>query len=167
MNKFVFLRAGLPTIGIIIGLSLIYSYFDEKGTWWFLIKHLLCAFVGIFLADRTIVKLEFSKQFTNHLTLTYTGNLNELISDFYTCNLFFDKQIGDCYTFSSKRSMWYNQMFFVEKIGGVLHIVSDQYSLKQLKQHPASSNFIPKFTSQIKNTDNSDDFSRIIFDKIE
>lgn len=42
MNKFVFLRAGLPIIGIIIGLSLIYSYFDEKGTWWFLIKHLLC-----------------------------------------------------------------------------------------------------------------------------
>lgn len=63
--------------------------------------------------------------------------------------------------------MWYNQMFFVEKIGGVLHIVSDQYSLKQLKQHPASSNFIPKFTSQIKKTDNSDDFSRIIFDKIK
>lgn len=166
MNKFVFLRAGLPIIGIIIGLSLIYSYFDEKGTWWFLIKHLLCAFVGIFLADRTIVKLEFSKQFTNHLTLTYTGNLNELISDFYTCNLFFDKQIGDCYTFSSKRSMWTNQMFFVEKIEGILHIVCNQYSLKQLKQHPASFSIMPKI-SQDKTNSNGEDCAGIVLDKTE
>lgn len=166
MNKFVFLRAGLPIIGIIIWLSLIYSYFDEKGTWWFLIKHLLCAFVGIFLADKTIGKLEFSKEFTNRLTLTYTGNLNELISDFYTCDLFFDKQIGDCYTFSSKRSMWTNQMFFVEKIEGILHIVCNQYSLKQLKQHPASFSIMPKIR-QDKTNSNRDDCAGIVLDNIK
>ena len=160
------LRAGLPIIGIIIGLSLIYSYFDEKGTWWFLIKHLLCAFVGIFLADKLSGKLEFSKEFTNRFKLTYTGSLNELISDFYTCDLFFDKQIGDCYTFSSKRSMWINQMFFVEKIGGVLHIVCNQYSLKQLKQHPASFSIMPKI-SQDKTNSNGEDCAGIVLDNIK
>ena len=168
MNKFMFLRIGIPTIWLTIVFCLIYSYFDEKSTWWFMtLECLLLYFAVSFIDDKTLEKYKRSKEFTNRLTLTYKGNLNELISDFRTCDLFFHKQIGDCYTFSSKRSMWYNQMFFVEKIGGVLHIVSDQYSLKQLKQHPLSSHFITKFTGQIKEADNSDNFSRIVFDKTE
>lgn len=168
MNKFKFLRVDIPTIWLTIVLCLIYSYFDEKSTWWFMtLECLLVYFAVNFIDEKTLEKFKRSEEFTNRLTLTYKGNLNELISDFRICDLFFDKKIGDCYAFSSKRSLWYNQMFFVEKIGGVLHIVSDQYSLKQLKQHPLSSHFIVKFTGQIKEADNNDNFSRILFDKTE
>jgi hypothetical protein len=168
MNKFVFLRAGLPAIWLTIVLCLIYSYFDEKSTWWFMILEcLFFLFVIIFINDKTLGKLERSKEFTNRVKLTYTGSLNELISDFYTCDLFFHQQIGDCYTFSSKRSMWINQMFFVEKIEGVLHIVCNQYSLKQLKQHPVSFTITTKICEDRTDNNNSNECSRIIFDKIK
>jgi hypothetical protein len=62
--------------------------------------------------------------------------------------------------------MWINQMFFVEKIEGVLHIVCNQYSLKQLKQHPASFSIMPKIR-QDKTNNNSDDCAGIVLDKTE
>lgn len=63
--------------------------------------------------------------------------------------------------------MWTNQMFFVEKIGGVLHIVCNQYSLKQLKQHPASSSIIPKTKSRDETNSNGNDCAGLVFDKFK
>ena len=62
--------------------------------------------------------------------------------------------------------MWTNQMFFVEKIEGVLHIVCNQYSLKQLKQHPASFSIMPKIR-QDKTNSNGEDCAGIVLDNIK
>lgn len=168
MNKIKFLSEGIEVIFITIVLSLIFTFCKDESFTWFIILvsiTLLFFLIGWFICEKTIGKARNYKEFTNHLKLTYAGNLNELISDFITCDLFFHRQIGDCYTFSSKRRLWHNQMFFVEKIGGVLHIICNQYSLNQLKQHPASSVFNKKINNATKN--NSGEKNPIVFDKVE
>ncbi|MDP5021289.1 MAG: hypothetical protein NWP91_06130, partial [Rickettsiaceae bacterium] len=66
--------------------------------------------------------------------------------------LYFYEQIGTCYIFSTKRRLWHNQRFFVEKINDVLHITCDQYSLNQLKQHPASFLLTEKISEDAKSS---------------
>ena len=58
-------------------------------------------------------------------------------------------------------------MFFVEKIHDILHITCDQYSLNQLKQHPASFVLTGKvYYSANNQEDNSNgEISPIIFNQ--
>lgn len=169
MNKIKFLNDAIETIFLLITLSLVLTiYNDESFTWFitFLSITLLFFLIGLFIFYKTIGKTKYNKDFTTHLKIRYSGNLNELINDFVTCDLFFHRQIGDCYTFSSKRRFWHNQMFFVEEIDNILNITCDQYSVNQLKQHPASFVFSGKvFEHESQNKNNKTEFTPIIFNK--
>jgi len=141
VNKIVFLNNVLEAIFLMLVICVVFTFYEGQSLEWFITFASIELFIiltGMFIYYRIIGRTKNYKNFTTHFKLTYLGNLNELINDFITCDLYFHKQIGDCYTFSSKRRLWHNQMFFVEKIKDVLYVTCDQYSLNQLKQHPAS-----------------------------
>ena len=166
MNKIVFLNNVLEAIFLMLGICLVLTVYEGRSFEWFLAFASIELFIiltGMFMYYRT----KNYKNFTTHFRLTYLANLNELINDFITCDLYFHRQIGDCYTFSSKRRLWHNQMFFVEKIHDILHITCDQYSLNQLKQHPASFVLTGKvYYSANNQEDNSNgEISPIIFNQ--
>ena len=168
MNKVNFLNNVLEVIFLTFAICLFITGYNGHSFQWFVAFFTVELFIiltGMFIYYRIIGRTKNHKNFTTHFKLTYLGNLSGLVNDFTTCDLYFHKQIGSCYTFSSKRRLWHNQMFFVEKINDVLHITCDQYSLNQLKQHPASFVFGGK-VNHVKhnNTDNSNDnFTPIIF----
>lgn len=154
MNKIRFLKDGIEILFILFGVALIYTACKGESFTCFLSLFSINAtllFVGYFCYAKTIGNTK-NQHFTTHLNLKYLGNLNELINEFITCDLYFYEQIGDCYIFSSKRRLWRNQRFFVEKINNVLHITCDQYSLNQLKQHPASFAWNKKISENTQNS---------------
>lgn len=157
MNKIRFLKDGIEMLFIIYGVTLIYTLWKGESFTCFLSLFSINAvllFISFFCYAKTIGNTKNYKHFTTHFNLKYLGNLNELINDFITCDLYFYEQIGGCYIFSSKRRLWHNQRFFVEKINDVLHVTCNQYSLNQLKHHPASFLLTNKISEQAQNNNN-------------
>ena len=154
MNKIRFLKDGIEILFILFGVALIYTLCKGESFTCFLSlfsMNAILLFIGYFCYANTIGNTK-NQHFTTHFNLKYLGNLNELINNFITCDLYFYEQIGNCYIFSSKRHLWHNQRFFVEKINNVLHITCDQYSLNQLKQHPASFLLTEKISEDAKSS---------------
>lgn len=170
MNKIVFLNNVLEAIFLMLVICVVFTFYEGGSFEWFVSFASIELFImltGMLIYYRIIGRIKNYENFTTHFKLTYLGNLNELINDFITCELYFHKQIGNCCAFSSKRFLWRNQMFFVEKINDVLYVTCDQYSLNQLKQHPASFILTGKvnLVKQDKANNSNNEFSPIIFDK--
>ena len=170
MNKVVFLNNVLEAIFLMFAICVVFTFYEGQSFEWFITFASIEVFVllvGMFIYYRIIGRTKNYENFTTHFKLTYLGKLGELINDFNTCDLYFHRQIGDCYTFSSKRRLWHNQMFFVEKIKDVLYVTCDQYSFNQLKQHPAS--FILTGKVNLMNEDKADnsnnELASVVFDK--
>ncbi len=167
MSKIKFLNDVAEVILLMfVGTLAITLYKDESFTWFVSIFGVsaLLSFIGCFFHKKTRDKAKRNKDITTCLKLAYLGNLAELIHDFGACDLFFNKQIGDCYSFISKRLVWQNQRFFVEKIGDRIFISCNCYSFKQLQQHPVSFVFNEKVYDATKNQEDKE--RPIIFNKI-
>jgi len=151
MNKVNFLNRVLDVIVMAVLSSLAWTTYEGESFYSFLaLTTVLVLFILTtwIISEKTLGKVRDGEGFNKHVRLIYSSNLSELINDFATCDVFFKRQIGGCYTFSSKRRFWHNQAFFVEKIQGSLRIVCDQYSFRQLKLHPVSFVFNGKICCQ-------------------
>lgn len=170
MSKMNFLNNVLDVIFFTLIICLFFTGYNGHNFQWFVTFFTVELFIiltGVFVYYKIIGKTKIYNNFTTHFKLKYSGNLNELINDFITCDLYFHKQIGSCYIFSSKRFCWHNQKFCVEKINDFLQIQCNQYSFNQLKQHPASFILTGKVHFCTKNKENNsyDEFKPIFFDK--
>ncbi len=156
MSRTNFLNYGLKIIFISIILFIpfeIYSNQDEpiiRVVTSLLIQSII-GFIIWLIIEKTVGK---RYRPTPRVQFKYDGHLSELISGFEYCEIYFKRQIDNCYIFETDRLIWFNQRFIVERLKDSLLISCSEFSLKELSNHSLYYLF-PAFRDKLSAEDNN------------
>jgi len=157
MSRTNFLNYGLKIIFTSIVLLIPFEIYSnqDKPVIWIVMSLSIQSIIGFIIW--LIIEKTIGKKYrpTPRVQFKYDGYFSELISGFEYCDIYFKRQIDNCYIFETDRLIWFNQRFIVERFKDSLLISCSEFSLKELSNHSLYY-LLPAFRDKLSAEDLAD-----------